>query len=121
MRVSAMLAAMAVAGLAGAAQADEWATGADVRCVVAFTALVNNPTYRDAAASGIFYYVGRLEGRDPTLDLAKALRQVRGAMQTSQYGSEAQRCGAELKAKNDELKAMASGGQAPPNRGVGVR
>src|SRR5579871_2099355 len=99
-------AALAMAGLSDAAQGDEWATGADLRCVVAFSALVNNPTYREAAASGIFYYLGRLEGRDPNLDLGKSLRQVRGAMQLSGIEGEARRCGAELKAKNEALKAM---------------
>lgn len=117
MRVPVILAGAAVISVAGAARADEWSTGADLRCVVAFTALVNNPTYREAAASGIFYYVGRLEGREPTLDLAKGLKQVRSAMQVSQYGGEAQRCGAELKAKNEALKAMSA--PLAQKRGVG--
>lgn len=117
MRVPTILAVAATLSMAGAARADEWSTGADLRCVVAFTALVNNPTYREAAASGIFYYVGRLEGRDPTLDLAKGLKQVRGAMMVSQYAGEAQRCGAELKAKNDALRAISPA--AMDKRGVG--
>ena len=121
MRVSAILAAMAVAGSAGVARADEWATGADLRCVVAFSALVSNPTYKDAAASGIFYFLGRLEGRDPTYDLAKGLGMVRRGMQANEYGAEARRCGAELKDKNDALKAMSTAAAQPPSRGVGTR
>ncbi len=88
---------------------------------MAFSALVNNPTYREAAASGIFYFLGRLEGRDPTLDLAKNLREVRGAMQLTAIEGEARRCGGELKAKNEALKAMTAGAEAPPTRGVGSR
>ena len=117
MRIAMILAASTVLSAAGAARADEWSTGADLRCVVALSALVNNPTYREAAASGIFYFVGRLEGRDPTLDLAKGLKQVRSAMQVSQYGGEAQHCGAELKAKNDALRAMSP--TPTEKRGVG--
>ena len=111
-------AAAAVVCAAGAARADEYSTGADLRCVLAFTVLMNNPTYHDAAASGIFYYVGRLEGRDPAFDLGKGLKQIRSVMQASQYADEAKRCGAELKAKNQALMAM-NGPAAPPKRGVG--
>ena len=117
MRIAMILAASAVLSAAGAARADEWSTGADLRCVVAFSALMNNPTYREAAASGIFYFVGRLEGRDPALDLGKGLKQVRSVMQVSQYAGEAQRCGAELKAKNEALRAMSS--PLAQKRGVG--
>lgn len=113
--------AIDVTGVAGAAQTDERATGADLRCVVAFSALVNNPTYREAAAYGIFYFLGRLEGRDPTPDLAKNLREVRGAMQLNAIEGEARRCGAELKVKNEALKAMTTGAEARPSRGVGSR
>ena len=119
MRQVAAMAALALLGAAGEARAaDDWANGADLRCVVAFGAMVNNPTYREAAASGIFYYVGRLEGRDPAFDLAAGLKQVRSAMQTSQYVTEAQRCGAELKAKNEVLKTL-SGAASAQHRGVG--
>ena len=121
MRISAVLAALAVVGLAGAARADEWATGADLRCVVVFSAMVNNPAYKDAAASGIFYFVGRLEGRDPAYDQAKGLRMARTAMQTNEYAAEAKRCGAELKDKNDALKTMSTASAQPPSRGVGTR
>jgi hypothetical protein len=119
MRLLANVAVVALIGAAGEARAaDDWAMGADLRCVVAFGALIGNPTYHDAAASGLFYYLGRLEGRDPEFDLGKGLRQVRSAMQSSQFVTEAQRCGAELKAKNDFLKTL-----APPaavqHRGVG--
>ena len=111
---------LAAAGLAsvlnGSAHAEDL-TVTDLRCVVAFSALVNNPTYRDAAASGIFYFLGRVEGREPSLDLAGALRDTRRGMQSGDFASEAQRCGAALKARNDSLKSMNS--SALQRRGVG--
>jgi len=119
MRLLAFVAAAALFGGANAAHAaDDWTMGADLRCVVAFGALVSNPTYRDAASSGIFYFVGRLEGRDPTFDLAGGLKKMRSVMQPNQYASEAERCGAELKAKNELLKTM-SPAPAAQHRGVG--
>lgn len=119
MRLLGIVSAAVLIGAAGEARAaDEWAVGADLRCVVAFAALIGNATYHDAATTGLFYYLGRLDGRDPAFDLAGGLKQVRSAMQSSQYASEAQRCGAELKAKNDFLKTL-SAPASVQRRGVG--
>jgi hypothetical protein len=118
MRFLATVTAVALIGVAGEARAaDEWAMGADLRCVVAMGYSVNNPTYREAASSGLFYFVGRLEGRDPAFDLAKGLKQVSG-MPLSQVVTEAQRCFGELKAKNEMLKTI-SPTAGPTKRGVG--
>lgn len=119
MRLSAILAvtATALASAAGGGAHAEDLTVTDLRCVVAFTVLVNNPTYHDAAASGIFYFLGRVEGREPQLDLAHALHDTRRGMQAGDFLTEAQRCGAVLKAKNDSLKAMNS--SVLQKRGVG--
>jgi hypothetical protein len=118
MRLLAAVGAVALLGVAGQARAaDDWAIGADLRCVVAMGYSINNPTYHDAAASGLFYFVGRLEGRDPAFDLAKGLKLVSG-MPGSQVVSEAKRCFDELKAKNEMLKAI-SPATAPTRRGVG--
>ena len=117
-RVAMMAAASMAFTATHVGAADEWATGADLRCVVAFSALIANPAYHDGATTGLFYYLGRLDARDPNFDLAKGLREVKSAMQSSQYATEAQRCGAELKARNEFLKTL-----SPPatvqRRGVG--
>lgn len=118
MRLLATVAAVTLLGAAGQARAaDEWAMGADLRCVSAFASLISNPQYKDNATIGMFYYLGRIEGRDPNFDLAKGLVQVRSIVQ-GQLASEAQRCGAEVKAKNESLKAIGSQTQ-PTKRGVG--
>ena len=116
MKLSAILAVATLACAGGGARAQDL-TATDLRCVVAFTVLVNNPTYREAAASGIFYFLGRIEGREPQLDLAHALHDTRRGMQNGDLLTEAQRCGALLKAKNDSLKAMNS--TISQKRGVG--
>ena len=118
MRLLTMVTAVALLGVAGSARAaDDWAMGADLRCVSAFAYLITNPQYKDNATIGMFYYLGRIEGRDPAFDLAKGLAQVRSSVQ-SQIAAESQRCGAEVKAKNETLKAI--GGQTQPiKRGVG--
>jgi len=78
MRLLTMVTAVALLGVAGSARAaDDWAMGADLRCVSAFAYLITNPQYKDNATIGMFYYLGRIEGRDPTFDLAKGLAQVR--------------------------------------------
>jgi hypothetical protein len=118
MRLLAAVTAVALIGAATEARAaDDYANGADLRCVVAMGYSINNPTYREAASSGLFYFLGRLEGRDPTMDLAKGLKLVSG-MPLSQVVSEAQRCFGELKAKNEMLKAIAPETKAT-HRGVG--
>ena len=116
MKLSAILVVATLASAGGGARAQDL-TATDLRCVVAFTVLVNNPTYREAAASGIFYFLGRIEGREPQLDLAHALHDTRRGMQNGDFLTEAQRCGALLKAKNDSLKAMNS--TISQKRGVG--
>lgn len=118
MRLLATMTAAALLGAAGQAHAaDDWANGSDLRCVVAMGYSLNNPTYREAAASGLFYFVGRLEGRDPAFDLAKGLKMVSG-MPPNQIVSEAKRCFDELKAKNEMLKTIAPT-TTPTKRGVG--
>jgi hypothetical protein len=110
-----LIACGAAAALALPARAQDL-TVSDIRCVVAFGALVSNPVYRDAAATGIFYFLGRVEGREPNLDIADALKQTRKGMGSADLASEGQRCGAALKARNESLKAMSAGGLS---RGVG--
>jgi hypothetical protein len=119
MRRTAILLACAVVGsvAAGAPARAEDLTVSDIRCVVAFGALVSNPQYRDAAATGIFYFLGRVEGREPALDIADAVKQTRRGMGQGDIANEGQRCGAQLKARNESLKSLSA--TPPERRGVG--
>lgn len=118
MKLSSVLVACAFGlAAAGAARAEDL-TVSDLKCVVVFGSLINNPQYRDAAGVGIYYFLGRAEGREPGLDVATALKHLREGLPFSQYADEGKRCGAALKDKNDWLKAI-SIQAAQSRRGVG--
>ncbi|HEV2531602.1 hypothetical protein [Phenylobacterium sp.] len=104
MKLTILTASLAIAAIAGVAEAQD-ASRSDMRCVVAFSRLLQTPAYKDAAGAGMFYYIGRLDGREPGLDLAAAMRREIANMATADYTTEAQRCGAELKARNEAVKA----------------
>jgi hypothetical protein len=108
MRFPAIAAAAAMLAVPAAAAAqDDAAKSNDVRCVAAFSVLLQtNPALKDAASVGIFYYVGRLDAQDPKLDLAAAIRHQAERMAPSDYATEAQRCGAVLKQRNEALKSV---------------
>ncbi|MFL5297283.1 MAG: hypothetical protein ACJ798_12960 [Phenylobacterium sp.] len=119
MKWTVMVAACAAAvASSGVAHADD-ATVDDLKCVVVFGAMAGNPQYKDAAyiGPGIFYFLGRVEGREPGLDLKTALKHLRDGVPYGQYADVAKRCGAALKDRNDWLKSV-SGGQSA-TRGVG--
>ena len=110
MRPGIIVAAVSASLLAGAAQAQPSdATRADLRCVLGFVALLQMPAYKDAAGAGIMYYTGRLDGRDPNVDLAAPLKREAGNMATADYMTEAQRCGRVLKERSEALKAAGEG------------
>ena len=71
---------------------------------------------KDGATAGLFYYLGRLDGRRPEIELGPALKRVAGEMQLSDYASEGRRCGEVVRERNEALKAA---GAALQPRGVG--
>lgn len=111
-----LIAALALAGVSTAAHAEDDPNRDDVKCVLAMSAMLKLPQYASAGATGLFYYVGRIEGRSPGYDLEHALRKEGGDMQRNDYRAEMERCGAALAAKNAQLKGMQA---QPPKRGVG--
>jgi hypothetical protein len=116
------LCAAAVALLAaGSARAQAQDQTSDLRCVIVFASMVGNPQYaqlKDSASAGLFYFLGRAEGRQPGMDLATQLKRVREELIITQYPDEGRRCFAALKQKNDQLKALGDAAQQA-KRGVG--
>jgi len=114
--------AAAVAALAGVSQAQDdaarQANKDDVRCALAMTVIMKDDAYRQSATVGLYYFVGRIEARDPNLDLAQSMRREAAAMQNSQWQAEIQRCGAALQAKTKDLEDLKGAFGA---RGVGRR
>jgi hypothetical protein len=101
-----VLGALGAGLLAGAAQAQEGGAKADARCVVAMAALYNQPAYKDGATAAMFYYMGRLTGRDAGVDLTPVLRREAQTMGLQDFAAEAQRCGGPVREKNEALKLV---------------
>lgn len=105
MKSLAWMACAAAFGIGPAAAAQDEAISSDARCIAAFGALIQIPAYKDAAGAGLLYFLGRLDARDPKLDLVAAVRHETERMDRTEYMTEAQRCGALLKQRGEALKA----------------
>jgi len=85
-----------VAPLAVMAAAPAWAvddpTRADVRCLLGMTQMALNVTYKQWGQFGIFYYTGRLQARDPHVDLAAEVRREYRQFPAAEYNDEIKRC-----------------------------
>jgi hypothetical protein len=116
LKTSTLLAACAVLLCAGGARAQdaEAQTRSDVRCFIAMGALGQSAQYKQASTVGVFYFAGRIEGRDPDFDLKRAVRAEAGRMGATEYAGEIKRCGDLVRAKGEAMTDM-----APPKRGVG--
>jgi hypothetical protein len=66
----------------------------DARCFLAAVALSQSDNTAQVATA--YYFLGRLDGREPGIDLEKLILEVSRSMPPSELGSEAQRCGHEL-------------------------
>ena len=74
----------------------------DIRCFVAAINLMQatpDSTARSAAFSSALYYLGRLDGRNPTLNLEELIVAESQKMTQSDIRSELQRCGKALSAR----------------------
>lgn len=91
------------------ARADDNATVADLRCVVVGTRItsVGDAQHRAVGTVLTMYYVGKLAGRTPGLDLEKAIMRQLGKMKSVNYNAEARRCAAEISAKGRQLVRIA--------------
>lgn len=104
--------AIALAALAAAilmatpAGAQDDPNRADVRCLLAMTALMRNPQTQAAGGAGTLYFTGKIDGRDVKFDLQGATKREFSRMDPMEYRREIQRCGEELKVRNEALKAM---------------
>lgn len=81
--------------------ADSNTSTGDVRCLLAAVGMMNSPsnTIRAAAATSALYYLGRLDGREPGVDLEKLLLEESHRMSADDLTSESRRCGQELSAR----------------------
>jgi hypothetical protein len=97
---------LAFLGLCSAlARAQDAATIADVRCVIIGMQLSGVPNssqqYRSIVLT--WYYIGRLEGRTPKLDIKSLVIEETNKMNSSDYESETRRCEAGMKEKGQQI------------------
>ena len=87
------------------ARAQDAETIADVRCVIVGLLLVQktDANQRSSGQMLSMYYIGRLDGRVPKLDLEELLIREGNSMTESDINSEAIRCGASLRDKGQEI------------------
>ena len=80
----------------------------DVKCFVAAVSLLQTPdnVTRAAAVSSALYYLGRLDGREPGLDLDKLLAQESQRLSPDNLRAELRRCGQTLTARSQMIKEI---------------
>ncbi|MBU1377934.1 MAG: hypothetical protein KKE02_04635 [Alphaproteobacteria bacterium] len=109
-----LLAATAVSARADDETVRE-ANRADVRCVIGMSVMSRNEQYKSWGALGVFFFSGRVEGREPGIDLERAIKREVSQMRLADYQPEIQRCSALLGEKSRAFEAM----KPPAPRGVG--
>jgi hypothetical protein len=113
-----ILAALAAAVALPAHAADDDVRDAnrqDVRCVIGMSVMARNETYKQWGAYGVFFYSGRIEGRDPGFSLRDAIRREVRRMRPDEYNDEIRRCSDLLGERSRAFEAM----KPPDPRGVG--
>lgn len=81
---------------------------ADVRCFISAASLLQSPNndVRAAAASSALYYLGKLDGRDPDMDLEKVILAEAAKMTSTQLRAETEACGKQLSARGAAVNAI---------------
>ena len=112
---------LGVGAAATGARAQDAVTG-DLHCfIVALNAAASDDASRKAAGTIMtVYYMGRLDGRTPDLDLKTRLVTEVRKMTSGQLQADAARCSAEMSARAKALETLAGvlaspGGAAPAN------
>lgn len=118
-RIGAIAAALVMwAGSAAAqASADDVITRGDLRCILVLSMaqkLDDSPAVQQAAIAGVGFYMGRLKGRDPGVDMKVRLTNEAKLLNADKVTAELNRCGRELQdlgretaGISDALKAIA--------------
>jgi hypothetical protein len=87
---------------------------ADVKCLVVGLAMSQSSNQGQASAAPLvsLYYLGKIDGRDPNLDLERNLGQLSRSMTQADIRSAAARCSVELEKRSESLRAIAARLQA---------
>jgi hypothetical protein len=91
---AALLLIGAASGAAAQARPPASALTGDVRCMLAMGAIATNPSSRQAATLGVYYFEGRISARAPGLDLPAAMKAEVVKLNQVEMQNEAKRCSA---------------------------
>jgi hypothetical protein len=122
--VLAILGALALSGLSSQARAADDLTRDDLRCaIVALSIAGSGKEAQTVGMMSMFYYLGRLDGRTPDLDLENRLIDEIAVMKPADLKAAAQRCGAFLVVRGQKLQEVGKrlqerAGKTPPNPAV---
>lgn len=103
-RMMAAGAALGVLAWPAAAQVDQ--TTADLRCAIVGMAMAGQATTQQQGMMAALYYIGKLDGRTPDLDLEQRVRSEAAGMTPQVIAAEGQRCGQELMARGKALATI---------------
>jgi hypothetical protein len=105
------LALITLAGalVAGAAQAQN-TNDADLKCMVVAGALNHSEDAgtRTASSLMVYYFLGRLDARSPSMDIASALKTQMQTMKSTDLQGEAKRCGDIMTARSQALQSVSA-------------
>lgn len=103
-----VLALAAALALPATAHAETAETTADLRCVAVAFAMTSDPKFSSIGMMVALYYLGRLDGRDPDLDLAKKFSDPDALMAGMSVQEAAKSCGEKMSLRGRELKDIAA-------------
>ena len=114
-----LILASLLAAMATSARADDEAirdaNRQDVRCILGMSVMARNETYKQWGTFGVFFYSGRIEGRDPGFSLSDAVKREVRLMRADEYNGEIKRCSDLLADRSRAFEAM----KPPAPRGTG--
>lgn len=93
------------------------AVAADARCVLIFGSVrtTSTPEQQATARAGVLYYVGKMRGRQPGVDVAGTIRRAAEQARTSNLKAQAEvaRCTGEAESAGKALGALRSAPNKP--------
>ena len=111
--LTALIALATLAATAPPAAAQSATDKADVRCILVLTVAAREPKNASAAQQGVFYFVGKIDGRAMSSKLdGLMLSESKTLTTAAAIQTELTRCGSELTQRSNALRAMSQRLQA---------
>ncbi len=79
---------------------------ADMQCMAVFSVIAAQPGKAEGAAIGVFYYLGRLEGRDASIDWLERFYTFAQAATQEDLTENADRCGQLVATRGQKMQEV---------------